>query len=128
MRLLAFAAVVIVGCSTGTAMRSGPNPRLARLEQESQKIDQGEKRCVYETVIWSNRQIAQIAVTPDAFTDLEMETVTSERDRGLFECKANADRERDELSSRERAEYQTLAPEERARTALMMTLTTSSPR
>ena len=81
-------------------------------------------------MISSNNQIAQITVIPDpnADTGARTQTVANDRQRELSNCKANADREEDQLSARERAEYQSQAKDERERNSLMMILTTSLPR
>jgi septal ring factor EnvC (AmiA/AmiB activator) len=127
MRILVIAAVLVVGCSTTT------NPidaRLTKFRQESQEISERERQCIRATVTRSNDQLARIAATPEpnGHTELRTQMVTNDRDRELSECKANAEREEEQLSARERAEYESRAKDERERNALMMILTTSQPR
>lgn len=127
MRILVLAAVLVVGCS---AANQATGAGITKFRKESQEISEHERQCIRATVIRSNDQLAKIAATPDFDADTQMLTqmVTNERDRELSECKANAKREEDKLSVRERAEYASRAKEERQRSSLMMILTTSLPR
>jgi hypothetical protein len=127
VRILVLTAVLIFGCST-TNDPTGAS--LTKFRQESQKISEREQQCINATVIRSNDQIARIAATgdPDPHTGLQTQMVTNDRDRELSECKANAEREEEQLSARERAEYRSQANDERERNALMPILTTSLPR
>jgi hypothetical protein len=125
MRILVIAAALLAGCSTTRAMPPGPDPRIVRFEQEIRKIDEGENRCVSEAVKSSDRQIASIGASSSASADQQTQKLAAQRDRRLLECRADADREREELTARERADYQDRAQEERDRSSLMMILTTS---
>ena len=125
MRMLVLIAVLAAGCASTTAGTPRPNPRIAHFEQENRKITESENQCIGGTVTADNHGIADAATTPGASADLQAKKSAGERDRRLFECKAKADRERAELSARERADYQGRALEERDRNSLMMILTTS---
>jgi hypothetical protein len=127
MRMLALAAVLVAGCATTKAPAPGPDARISQFEHQSQKIDESENRCITETVSSSKHQIASMAASSGAFADQQTQKLGAERDRRLLECRANADREREELSERERAVYQDRAQEEHDRNSLMMILTTSRP-
>jgi hypothetical protein len=124
MRILVIAAALLAGCSTTRAMPPGPE-RIVRFEQEIRKIDEGENRCVSEAVKSSDRQIASIGASSSASADQQTQKLAAQRDRRLLECRADADREREELTARERADYQDRAQEERYRSSLTMILTTS---
>jgi hypothetical protein len=129
MKTLALAvAVLVAGCATTNSPPAETDARLIKLQNKSQEISERKRHCIHETVIRSNDQIARIAATLDALTGLRTQRAKDDRDRELSECKANADREKDELSARERAEYEGQAQDERERNALMMILTTSRPR
>jgi hypothetical protein len=127
MRVLMIAAALLAGCATTTAMTPRPDRRVAHLEQENQKIDESEHRCISEAMRSSDRQIASLAASRSASFDQQMQRLTSTRERSVFECRANADREREELSARERAIYQDRAQQERDRNSLITILTTSRP-
>ena len=75
---------------------------LTKFRQESQEISERERQCISATVIRSNDRIARIAATgdPDPHTGLRTQMVTDDRDRELSECKANAEREEEQLSAR----------------------------
>ena len=125
---LALAAIVVAGCATSSATALQPDPRFDLLEQQSWKIDEGENQCINETIRQSDKQSPQIAGTPDSFNALEIQRLSDERDRGIHQCQASADRQRDALSSRDRAEYQERAREERDHSDLIMILTASGSR
>jgi hypothetical protein len=123
MKTLAIAAALIAGCASAGVLGSDPDPRVARFEQESKKIDQGEDRCISEAAASSQNQGTNL---PEGISAEEQtERHTRERDREQLECGAKADREREQLSERERAEYQDRAQEERDRSSFMAILTSS---
>jgi hypothetical protein len=128
MKGLALAAIMIAGCATTPATASRPDPRFDLLEQQSWKIEEGENQCINETIRQSDKQLPQIAGTPDSFNALDIQRVTDERDRAIHQCQASADRQREAISSRERAEYQERAQEERNHSDLIMILAASGSR
>jgi hypothetical protein len=127
LKVLALVAVLISGCATTTSSTAKTDPRLIKLLNEVQEIAERERQCINETVLRSNEQIAQIATTPDAFTEARTETAKNDRDREVSECKTNADRENAELSARERADYAEQARLGHDQATLMMILTASRP-
>lgn len=54
--------------------------------------------------------------------------IANDRDRELTNCRATAERKRNDLAVHERAEYQRQAKEQRERNSLMSILTTSLSR
>jgi hypothetical protein len=126
MRMLVLAAILVTGCASTTDKTPGLDPGIAHFEQESRKIDERENQCIGGAVTPGNHEIADVATTPGASADLQAKKSAGERERRLFECRAKANRERAELSARERADYQERALEERDRNSLMMILTTST--
>jgi hypothetical protein len=127
MRMLVLAAVLVTGCASTTDKTPGPDPRIAHFEQESREINERENQCISGAVTQGNHEIADVTTTPGASANLQAEKSADERERRVFECRAKADRERAELSARERANYQERAQEERDHNSLMMILTTSTP-
>jgi hypothetical protein len=126
VRHVAFAVLLLAGCATTRGLAPDPNPRIGYFERENQTINESENRCISETLVSSNHQIASIASSPDAFVGQQTQKLAAMRDRRLSEGRANAERERKDLSVRERAYYQDDAQEERDRNSLMMILTTST--
>jgi hypothetical protein len=102
--------------------------KRAKAQNRSQDISEREQQCINETIIRSNDQIARAKATPDALTELRMRKANDARDRELSECRSEADRENRELSSHERREYELQTQQERHQAALVMILTTSTPR
>jgi hypothetical protein len=94
------------------------------------EISEHERQCIRAALMRSNHQIAGIAANPDPNSSAELETqiLVNNRDRDLAKCKANVDREEEELSVFQRAEYQSRAKDEGVRRALITILTTSRPR
>jgi hypothetical protein len=121
MRMLVFAAVLVLGCSS---INQPTGRRLTTLGQASQEISEHERQCIDATLNRTNDQIAAVSDL-DADTGLLTQMMANDKDRELAECKANADREEEQLSARQRVEYGRQAKDERERNALMMILTTS---
>jgi hypothetical protein len=126
VKLVALALLLLAGCGTTRDLAPGPDPRIAHFEEENQTINESENRCISETLASGNGQMASIAASPDAFVGQQTHKLAAKHDRRLSECRANADRERKDLSVRERAYYQDGAQEERDRNSLMMIFTTST--
>ncbi len=125
-RCIALVVLLLAGCATTRGVALNPDPRIAYFERENQKINESESRCISAAMTSSDHEKASIAASPGAYTELTKQPA-GERDRRLDECRANAEREREGLSARERADYQSSAQKERDRSSLMMTLTTSGP-
>jgi hypothetical protein len=128
MRMLALAVILVAGCAATKGATPSPDPRFLRFEQQSQKIDESENRCISETVRSSNRQLANMTASAPALVTQQTKELAAERDHKLLECRAKADRERDELTATERADYQNRVQQQRDNNFLMTILTTSAPR
>jgi hypothetical protein len=128
MRMLTLAVVLVAGCATTRGATPSPNPRFSRFEQQSQKIDESENRCISETVRSSNHQIASMTASNPALVTQQTKELAAERDYRLLECRAKADHERDDHTASERADYRDHAQEERDNNSLMTILITSVPR
>jgi hypothetical protein len=128
MRILLIAALLMVGCSQMNNSTSGNYTRNAEFAKESQEISERESQCISATVTRSSDQIALIASDPVANAGIHVQMVANDRDLELAECKATAEREKNELAARERAEYRKQAEEQRERNSLMSILTTSLSR
>ena len=72
--------------------------------------------------------MAHMAATSGASAESLMQRAKNERDRELSECRAKADGDNAEISTRERDEYALQAQQERDRASLISILTTSQPR
>jgi len=127
VKRIPFGLMLLAGCATSRVLAPGPDPRIAYIERANQEINESENRCIGEVMTSNEHQVASTAASPGAFLDLQTQQSVGERDRRLNECRANAERERERLSARDRSNYQDAAHDERDRNSLMMILTTSRP-
>lgn len=127
MRTVLVVALLAAGCATTKGPTLKQDQRIAYFERRNQQINESESQCINEAVTSTDHETANITEGPGASNDLRVQQAASERDQRLNDCRAKADREREELSARERAEYQKGAQEERDRNSLMMILTASRP-
>lgn len=130
MRILLLVTLLIMGCSAANNSASGNYTRRAEVAKEGQEISERERQCISATVTRSNNQVARIASSsdPPGNAGIRIQMVANDRDREVAKCKATAEREDNDLSARERAEYQRQAKEQRERNSLMSILTTSLSR
>jgi hypothetical protein len=128
MRILSIVTLVIAGCSVTNSSTRGTYSRSAELTGKSQEISEREHQCIRAAVIRTNDQIARIASTSNPKADGGFRIQMVAKDRDAAKCKAAAEREKDELSASERAEYLRQAEQERQHKSLMSILTTSLSR
>ena len=122
------AIFVLAGCAVTNTQTPGANPKITSLEEGRRTIAEREQQCIDNTMKHSRDEMAHIAATSDASVELLKQRAKNERDRELSECRAEADGQNAEISSRERDEYALEAQQERDRASLMMILTTTRPR
>ncbi len=72
-------------------------------------------------------ELSRIAAAPDAFVDLSTRTAKSDYYWDVWECQNEDNRESEQLSALERADYSHDQKQERDRAALMATLLASRP-
>jgi len=118
-------AILLAGCATTSSPVTATNARLTNFQNQGEEISEREQQCVSQVVNRTNDQIAQIDATRDGLTASQTHKAKDDRDREVSECRTNAEREKAELSARERAEYEDQAQQAHDRSALMMILTTS---
>jgi hypothetical protein len=125
-----FAALLAFGCSTRNEATDGTYAKCTQLRNESAEISEHARQCIRAALMRSNDQIAWIAASPDPDSpaELQRQILVNDRDRDLAKCRANADREEEELSACQRAEYESRGKDESDRRALITILTTSRPR
>ena len=128
LRIAVALAVLLAGCTATASPTTTTYARRMNLKSKAEEISEQEQQCVRQAVNRTNDRIALIDATPDALTASRIHQATDDKDREVSECSAEADREKNQLSTRERAEYETEAQQEHDRAALMMILTTLRPR
>jgi len=124
--VMAVALLLWAGCNT-VATKSDSDRQSALLAQQSREVDQREAGCISEAESSSDRRLATTAASLDGLTEPQILQLTGDRNRDISDCQKIADQKREELSSRERAQYEAAAQSERERNSLMMILTASRP-
>jgi len=127
-RLALIAIVLLAGCAATKNQTPGVDPKITSLEEERRIIAEREQQCIDNTLTHGRDEMAHIAATSDASVESLIQRAKNERDRELSQCRAEADGQNAEISSRERDEYALEAQQERDRASLMMILTTTRPR
>ena|ERR1700728_3168835 len=125
MKMLAIALAVLAGgCAATNAANVAMNPELTKAGSETAKISMMERQCIDRAISRSNEKIA---ATPDSLGAERTQQAGVDREREFSKCTTTADREKEEFSKRERAEYQGAAEEDHDRATLMTILTASPP-
>ena len=127
MKELAIAAALLTGCASITVPGPDGSAKLKQIQERSQAIAAQERACKDSVEKRTNDELSRIEALSDDFTESRMTSVNEQKHRQLLKCRADAQNATDELFSKERAEYESRAQEERDRSALMMILTTSRP-
>jgi hypothetical protein len=122
------AIFLLAGCAAANTQTPGPDPKITSLEEERQIVAEHEKQCIDGTLAHSRDEMTNVAATSGASAESLMQRAQNERDRELSECRAKADGDNAEISTRERDEYALQAQQERDRASLISILTTSRPR
>ncbi len=126
MKELAIAAALLAGC---TSITPGPDgsANLKQIQERSQAIATQQHECKDNVEKRTNYELAQIEATRDDFTESRITSENEWKHRQLAKCRADAQRAADALSSKDRAEYESQAQDDRDRSTLMMMLITSRP-
>jgi|SRR5271156_3110026 len=127
-KLVLFAIIVMAGCATTNTQAPGADPKITSLEEERQMVAAREKQCIDDALTHSHDEMAHLTATSDAFVELLMQRAKNERDREVSECRAKADSENAEISTRERDEYALQAKQEHDSATLMGILLSTRPR
>jgi hypothetical protein len=126
VRRVALAVLLLAGCASTKGLATSPDAKVAYFGRENQKISESESRCISAAMTSSDADKASIVTNPGTYTGQTMQRA-GERDRRPDDCRANAEREREVLSARERTGYQDAAQDERDFNSLIMILTASRP-
>ena len=121
---LAF-AVLFAACGVTSDPMTSRNATLKQSAEQSQQIMRRRQRCIDEAVERTNDRIARLPAESDVCAQLAIQRVSARGNEEIANCSTYAKRESDQLASRERAQYELSAQQERDRSALMTTLTSS---
>ena len=102
MRIIAIAAILLVGCASRTAGTSSPT----NLDQAQESLDRSEVRCIEEAVIRADDQMRNVVMTLGPLTQLEIQEVLLRRVEGARQCRTLAEKGEAGIASRERASYE----------------------
>jgi hypothetical protein len=100
---------------------------MQELQEASGQIASRERQCMDAAIKRANDEFSQIAASRDASSAQRVQAVKVQRSQDLAKCKAEADHENEELSSREQAEYERRAREENDRAVLLWLETSPTP-
>ncbi len=101
--------------------------RSSSIQEKSQAIAAQERACKASVEKRTNDDLAPIAAGRENFTQTTVISANEQKHRQLAKCITDAQRATDELSSKERPEYESRAQEDCDRSTLMMMLITSRP-
>jgi hypothetical protein len=102
MRVIAIAAILLIGCATRTASTSSPT----NLDQAQESLNRSEVRCIQEVVMRADDQMSNVVMTLGPFTQLEIQAVLLRRVDAARQCQTLAERGQEGIASRERASYE----------------------
>jgi hypothetical protein len=102
MRVIAIAAILLVGCASRTAGTSSPT----NLDQAQKSLDRSEVRCIEEAVLRADDQMRNVVMTLGPLTQLEIQEVLLRRVEGARQCRTLAEKGEAGIASRERASYE----------------------
>jgi hypothetical protein len=92
---------------------------------QAQEITQRQSRCVDRAAHQTNAEVARLAASADNLAELEIKNALANGHKAVAACKAEANRENEEVVRRQIEKYNLQAQEQKDRTALMVTLTSS---
>jgi PBP1b-binding outer membrane lipoprotein LpoB len=102
MRVIAIAAILLVGCASRTAGTSSPT----NLDQAQESLDRSEVLCIEEAVMRADDQMRNVVMTLGALTQLEIQEVLLRRVEGARQCRTLAEKGEAGIASRERVSYE----------------------
>jgi hypothetical protein len=123
MRIIAIAAILLVGCASRTAGTSSPT----NLDQAQESLNRSEVRCIEEAVMRADDQMRNVVMTLGPLTQLEIQEVLLRRVEGAWQCQTFAERGEAGIASRERASYENAEALERRIPLPVLTWSLSPP-
>jgi hypothetical protein len=112
--LAAVCLLVDVRCSPST---SNPNYRIAELERACEQISERERQCVDAAKKREESELYQRETTQRRDNEHQLQDIEDQFAWALTKCETETDREDEQLSLRERAEYELEAQEASAHAA-----------
>ncbi len=129
MKNLALAAIIVLaGCAATNTQTPAADPKIASLEGERQSVGERENQFIADALTRNRDQMTHPTATSEASAELLAQRAKNERDREISDCRARADSENAEISTRERDEYALQAKQERDSASLMGILLSTRPR
>ena len=102
MRVIAIAAILMVGCATPQPGISSPSD----VDQAQERLTRSEVRCIGEVVMRADDQMSNVVMNLGPLTQLEIQAVLLQRIEGARHCQAIAQRGQEGLASNEQASYE----------------------
>jgi hypothetical protein len=117
---LAFSA-----CADVKSTSPAADPRLQALQRQSAMIARNTGQCVDEATERTDAQVKQLTSAGDGPGSAQVRMALDRGDGAIAKCRADGASSQAQVAAQERAEYVREAEAERARAALMATLTSS---
>jgi hypothetical protein len=102
MRIIAIAAILLVGCATRSAGTSSPT----NLDQTQESLNRSEAQCIEEVVTRADDQMGNVVMTMGPLTQFEIQAVLLKRADAARQCQTLAETGQEGIAARERASYQ----------------------
>ena len=102
MRVIAIAAILLVGCASRTAGTSSPT----NLDQAQQSLNRSEVGCIEDAVMRADDQMKNVVMTLGPLTQLEIQEVFLRRSEGARQCQILAESGQAGIASGEQASYE----------------------
>jgi hypothetical protein len=102
MRVIAIAAILLVGCATRTAGTLGPT----NLDQTQESLNRSEAQCIEEVVTRADDQMGNVVMTLGPLTQFEIQAVLLKRADAVRQCQTLVESGQEGIAARERASYE----------------------
>jgi hypothetical protein len=109
MRVVAIAAILLVGCATQTAGTSNPTD----LDQAQESLHRSEVRCIEEVVVRADDRMSNVVMTLGPLSEFEVHAVLLRRDDEAHQCQTLTERGQEGIASGERASYENAEAQDR---------------
>jgi hypothetical protein len=101
MRVIALAAILLVGCATQSAGTSSTN-----LDQAQESLNRSETRCIEEVVMRADDQMGDVVMTLGPLTQFEIQALLLKRADAAGQCQTLAEKGQEGVAAREQASYE----------------------
>jgi hypothetical protein len=112
-------------CADTRSAQPNPDPRLQALQLQSARIAHNADQCVEQATARTDARVKELTAAGDDSGSAPMRIALDQGDSAIAKCREDEADAQAQVAAQERAEYLREAQTERARAALMATLTSS---